>query len=63
MLLTTGEQVSVSSDGYGNAGTGCAGVSLNAFQVMMHSTSRYGNARFKRVDTERITHELDSERS
>ena len=35
-------------------------VSLNAFQVMMHSTSRYGNARFKRVDTERIMHELDS---
>ena len=35
-------------------------VSLNAFQVMMHSTSRYGNARFKRVDTERIQHELDS---
>ena len=35
-------------------------VSLNAFQVMMHCTSRYGNARFKRVDTERIQHELDS---
>ena len=26
----------------------------------MHSTSRYGNARFKRVETERILHELDS---
>ncbi len=35
-------------------------VSLNAFQVMMHSTSRHGNARFKRVDTKRILHELDS---
>ena len=31
-----------------------------ALMVMMHSTSRYGNARFKRVDTERIQHELDS---
>lgn len=35
-------------------------VSLNAFQVAMHATSRYGNARFKRVDTKRIRHELDS---
>ena len=26
----------------------------------MHSTSKYGNSRFKRVDTERIRHELDS---
>ena len=26
----------------------------------MHSTERYGNARFKRIDTDRITHELDS---
>ena len=26
----------------------------------MHSTSRYGNARFKRIDSERIRHELDS---
>ena len=34
-------------------------VSLNAFQVAMHATSRYGNARFKRVDTKRIRHELD----
>ena len=34
--------------------------SLNAFQVMMHTTSRYGNARFKNIDIERIQHELDS---
>ena len=34
-------------------------VSLNAFQVAMHATSD-GNARFKRVDTKRIRHELDS---
>ena len=48
-------------DGYGNAGTGCTCCIPECFlQVMMHSTSRYGNARFKRVDTERIMHELDS---
>lgn len=35
-------------------------MSLNAFQVMMYSTSTYGNARFKKVDTERIYHELES---
>ena len=39
---------------------GVPAVSLNAYQVMMHSTSRYGNARFKRIDSERIRHELDS---
>ena len=27
---------------------------------MMYSTSTYGNARFKKVDTERIYHELES---
>mgnify|MGYP000208286496 CR=1 FL=1 len=26
----------------------------------MNCTSRYGNARFKRIDTDRINHELDS---
>ena len=60
MLLTTGEQVSVSLMAMAMQALDVPAVSLNAFQVMMHSTSRYGNARFKRVDTERIMHELDS---
>ena len=60
MLLTTGEQVSVSLMAMAMQALDIPAVSLNAFQVMMHSTSRYGNARFKRVDTERIMHELDS---
>ena len=60
MLLTTGEQVSVSLMAMAMQALDVPAVSLNAFQVMMHSTSRYGNARFKRVDTERIQHELDS---
>ena len=60
MLLTTGEQVSVSLMAMAMQALDVSAVSLNAFQVMMHSTSRYGNARFKRVDTERIMHELDS---
>ena len=60
MLLTTGEQVSVSLMAMAMQAMDVPAVSLNAFQVRMHSTSRYGNARFKRVDTERIQHELDS---
>ena len=60
MLLTTGEQVSVSLMARALQAMDVPAVSLNAFQVRMHSTSRYGNARFKRVDTERIQHELDS---
>ena len=34
-------------------------VSLNAFQVQMRTTSAYGNARLKKIDTERIRRELD----
>lgn len=60
MLLTTGEQVSVALMAMAMQSMDVPAVSLNAFQVMMHSTSRYGNARFKRVDTKRILHELDS---
>lgn len=60
MLLTTGEQVSVSLMAMAMHALGVLAVSLNAYQVMMHSTSRYGNARFKRIDSERIRHELDS---
>ena len=60
MLLTTGEQVSVSLMAMAMQSLNVPAVSLNAFQVQMHSTERYGNARFKRIDTDRITHELDS---
>lgn len=60
MLLTTGEQVSVALMAMALQSLDVPAVSLNAFQVMMHSTSRHGNARFKRVDTKRILHELDS---
>lgn len=60
MLMTTGEQVSVSLMAMAMHALDVPAVSLNAFQVRMFSTSRYGNARFKRIDTERIQHELDS---
>ena len=60
MLLTTGEQVSVALMAMAFGYMGIPAISLNAFQVKMHSTSTYGNARFKKIDKDRIQHELDS---
>lgn len=60
MLLTTGEQVSVSLMAMAMQAMDVSAVSLNAFQVAMKSTSRYGNARLKRIDSERIMNELDA---
>lgn len=59
MLLTTGEQISVSLMAMAMGALGVPAVSLTAFQVAMHTTSAYGTARLKRIDTERIKHELD----
>ncbi|MBR5766851.1 MAG: aspartate kinase [Lachnospiraceae bacterium] len=60
MLLTTGEQTSVALMAMAMATLGVPAISLNAFQVAMHTTSAYGNARLKRIDTERIRNELDA---
>lgn len=60
MLLTTGEQVSVSLMAMALQSMNIPAVSLNAFQVGMHTTSRYGNARLKRIDRDRLRHELES---
>ena len=60
MLLTTGEQVSVSLMAMALQFLQVPAISLNAFQVQMHTTSRNGNARFKRIDTDRIRHELEN---
>ena len=59
MLLATGEQVSVSLAAMACNALGAPAISLNAFQVSMHTTRTYGNSRFKRIDTERIRHELE----
>ncbi len=60
MLLATGEQTSVALMAMAMDSMGVSAISLNAFQVAMHTTSEYSNAKFKRIDTERIRHELDS---
>ena len=59
MLLTIGEQLSVSLMAMAMAEMGVRAISLNAFQVGMHTTSAHGNARLKKIDTERIRRELD----
>lgn len=62
MLLVTGEQVSVALMAMALDTLGIPAISLNAYQVAMHTTSNYGNARLKRIDTERIRNELESKR-
>ena len=59
MLFTIGEQMSVSLMAMAMDALGVRAISLNAFQVAMHTTSNYSNARLKKIDTERIRRELD----
>lgn len=59
MLFTIGEQMSVALMAMAMNKLGVPAISLNAFQVAMHSTSVYGNARIKRIDCERIRNELE----
>ena len=62
MLLTTGEQTSVALMAMAMDSLGVPAVSLNAFQVAMHTTADYSNARLQKIDTERIKFELDNRR-
>ncbi|MCI7813798.1 MAG: aspartate kinase [Lachnospiraceae bacterium] len=59
MLLTTGEQTSVALMAMAMGALGVPAISLNAFQVQMNTTSRYGNAHLKNIDTDRIRRELE----
>lgn len=60
MLLTCGEQISVSLMAMALESMGIPAVSLNAWQVAMHTSSAYGNAKLKKIDTERIEAELEN---
>ena len=62
MLFTTGEQTSVALMAMALQALGVNAISLNAYQVAMHTTRTYGNARLKRIDVERIRHELDEKK-
>ena len=59
MLFTIGEQMSVALMAMAMNKLGVPAISLNAFQVAMHTTSVYGNARLKRIDVERIRNEIE----
>jgi aspartate kinase len=59
MLLTTGEQQSVALMAMALSSLGLPAISLNANQAGMYSTSIYGNARLKKIKSERIRRELD----
>jgi aspartate kinase len=62
MLMTTGEQTSVALMAIAMDALGVPAISLNAFQVSMDTTPVYGNARLKRIDTDRIKHELSNKK-
>ena len=62
MLLSTGEQVSVALMAMAMGAMGVPAVSLNAFQVAMHTNRQYSNARLKWIDSERIRMELENRR-
>lgn len=62
MLLVTGEQISVALMSMAMNALGVPSVSLNAAQVSMYTSSAYGNAKLKKIDTERIRHELDAKK-
>jgi len=62
MLLVTGEQTSVALMAMALDYLGVPSISLNAFQVAMHTTSVYGNARLNSIDTDRIQNELESKK-
>ena len=62
MLLSTGEQISCALCAMAIEGMGYPVVSLTGWQAGFRTNSGYGNARIKRVKTERIEEELDKRR-
>ncbi len=59
MLLSTGEQISIALLAMAIQSLGVNAVSLTGWQVGMKTDSKYGMARIKSVDGERIRNELD----
>lgn len=59
MLLTTGEQISISLLAMAIEKIGRPVISLTGWQAGFKTDSTYSNARIKRIDTERLRSELD----
>ena len=62
MLLATGEQISVALCAMALESMGLPCVSLTAWQVGIQTTGVHGDARIKRIDSERVQAELDQHR-
>ena len=62
MLLSTGEQISVALCAMALEAMGLPCVSLTAWQVGIQTTAVHGDARIKRIDSERVQAELDQHR-
>ena len=62
MLLSTGEQISVALGAMALESMGLPCVSLTAWQVGIQTTAVHGDARIKRIDSERVQAELDQHR-
>ena len=62
MLLSTGEQISVSLCCMALQAMGLPCVSLNAWQVGIHTSNVHSDARIKKIDSERVRAELDQHR-
>jgi len=59
VLLSTGEQISMALLAMAIEKQGYHATSLTGFQAGIHTNSKYGNARIKSIDTERLYIELD----
>ena len=59
MLLAAGEEISISLLAMALNEIGCHATSLTGWQAGFRTNSSYGDARIKRIDTERVLAELD----
>ena len=59
MLLSTGEQISISLCAMALEAMGLPVISLIGWQIGIRTSSTYGDARIKKIDHERIQRELD----
>ncbi len=62
MLMSAGEQISISLLAMAIEKLGCPAISLLGWQAGFHTSSAYSSARIRRVDTERIRSCLDQKK-
>ncbi len=62
MLLSTGEQISISLLAMALEKLGIPAISLTGWQAGVHTDSKYSAAKIKKINTERILSELDAKK-